>query len=220
MTIESMKNSSKAAKKEIVTAFRTREILGAARQIIEQRGVEAVTMDEIASAAGVAKGTLYLYFEGKEDLVQALMAQVGEDILDDVQRVAQTAELPEEKLRRVIALLLGHMERERVLFPIYVRDLMRWGKHGKGRWRHLWDLDEQVTGLITQIFAEGMAAGRFIAADPRLLAFLFRGMIRAVGFFQMVEGQHDVVNEALPILNKLLASGLAPQSDATEVTAP
>ena len=35
-------------------------------------------MEEIATAAGVAKGTIYLYFQGKEDLLQDLITQVGE----------------------------------------------------------------------------------------------------------------------------------------------
>ncbi len=56
----------KATKKEIVTAFRTQEILAAARQLLDQRGLEAMTMEEIAAAAGVAKGTVYLYFQSKD----------------------------------------------------------------------------------------------------------------------------------------------------------
>ena len=77
--------SLKATKKEIVTAFRTREILAAARSLLEQRGPEAITMEEIAAAAGVAKGTLYLYFQSKDDLIQALITQVGENILQDLE---------------------------------------------------------------------------------------------------------------------------------------
>jgi AcrR family transcriptional regulator len=71
----------RTTKKEIVAAFRTKEIMTAARQVMERRGVEAVTMDEIAAAAGVAKGTIYLYFDSKDDLIYALMSQVGDNIL-------------------------------------------------------------------------------------------------------------------------------------------
>jgi len=60
-------------KKEMVTTFRTREILAAARRVMEDHGLEAVTMEEIALAAGVAKGTIYLYFSGKDELIQALV---------------------------------------------------------------------------------------------------------------------------------------------------
>ncbi len=72
-----MQPVTKTTKKEIVTEFRTREILAAARRLMQSRGgVEALTMEEIATAAG-AKGTVYLYFHGKEDLVYALLSQSG-----------------------------------------------------------------------------------------------------------------------------------------------
>ena len=51
-----MNPPSKPTKKEIVTEFRTREILAAARRLMQSRGVEAVTMEEIAAAAGVLNG--------------------------------------------------------------------------------------------------------------------------------------------------------------------
>jgi AcrR family transcriptional regulator len=79
-----MTYSPRTTKKEVVTAFRTREILAAARKLMEQRGLEAVTMEEIAGAAGVAKGTIYLYFPSKDDLIQALITQVGESLLRDI----------------------------------------------------------------------------------------------------------------------------------------
>ena len=56
-----MKQSA-ITKKEVVAAFRTGEILAAARGLMDRQGADAITMDEIAQAAGVAKGTLYLYF--------------------------------------------------------------------------------------------------------------------------------------------------------------
>jgi len=53
-------------------AARQREILAAAASLLGDRGAETVTMDEIAARAGVAKGTLYLYFASKDDLVREL----------------------------------------------------------------------------------------------------------------------------------------------------
>jgi len=115
----------KATKKEIVTAFRTREILAAARTLLEQRGPEAMTMEEIAAAAGVAKGTLYLYFQSKDDLILALITQVGENILQDVEASLEGLGTPPEKLSRMVSVLLEYLNRERLLFPMYARELSR-----------------------------------------------------------------------------------------------
>ncbi len=49
-----------------------RQILEGARQVFLARGFEGASMGEIARAAGVSKGTLYVYFESKDDLFKAL----------------------------------------------------------------------------------------------------------------------------------------------------
>jgi AcrR family transcriptional regulator len=109
---------SKTTKKDIVTAFRTQEILAAARKLLEQQGLESLTMEEIAAAASVAKGTLYLYFQSKDDLIQALLTQVGENILKDLEMALTDPGAPPEKLTRVVTVILGYLNRERLWFPI------------------------------------------------------------------------------------------------------
>jgi AcrR family transcriptional regulator len=212
--------SRPSTKKEMVTAFRTREILAAARRVMSQRGLEAFTMEEVAQAAGLAKGTLYLYFQGKEDLIRALISQVGENILRDLQAIMARPLLPQEKLAQVLSLLLKNLERERVLFPAYVRDLSNRPRQApKGRVRQLWSLEDEILTQVTRLFGEGMEAGQFISANPRLLTFLLRGLVRAVGFYQLVEGKDDAVNEALPVLLTLLSSGLSRQAPSPEEVA-
>ncbi|MHB9072478.1 MAG: TetR/AcrR family transcriptional regulator [Desulfobaccales bacterium] len=204
-----MKALPKATKKEIITAFRTREILAAARTLLDQRGLEAMTMDEIAAVAGVAKGTLYLYFQSKDDLILAMMSQVGENILHDVESSLHSPGTPSERLIRMVAVLLGYLERERLLFPIYAREvLQRKQKSREGFWWQIQEMEEKFVSLVTDLFAEGIAAGQFIPANPRLLTFLIRGLVRATGYYQRDEGQVDVAEEALPVILTLLSSGL------------
>ena len=52
-----------------------RQILDGARAVFLSQGFDAASMGEIARAAGVSKGTLYVYFESKEDLFQAIAQQ-------------------------------------------------------------------------------------------------------------------------------------------------
>jgi AcrR family transcriptional regulator len=204
-----MNNISKITKKEIVTAFRTREILDAARTLLEQRGLEALTMEEIAAVAGVAKGTLYLYFESKDDLIQALITLVGENILQDVEAALRDPGTPPEKLIRMVSVLLEYLNRERLLFPIYARELLRGRQETRPCfWRHYQDLEDRFVSLVTGLFAEGIAAGQFIPANPRLLTFLIRGLVRATGYYQQAERQTDAATEALPVIHALLSSGV------------
>jgi TetR/AcrR family fatty acid metabolism transcriptional regulator len=221
MTAKSMKERSRVTKKEIVTAFRTREILAAARQVMDQRGVEAVTMEEIAAAAGVAKGTLYLYFRGREDLIQALVSQVVENLLRDLEAILAEPYSPPEKLRQIVTMLLKYLERERILFPVYARELLRGDRPvRKGHWLTIRDLEEKFVSLLTGFFAEGIEAGQFIEANPRLLTFLLRGLVRGVGYYQIAGGRKEEIKEALPTLITLISCGMArPGQSSAEVEA-
>jgi AcrR family transcriptional regulator len=201
-----MEPQPKPTKKEIVTEFRTREILAAARRLMQDRGVEAATMEEIAAAAGVAKGTVYLYFQSKDDLVKALLSQMGENLVRDLEVLLEIRESPREKLNRLVTFLLGFLEEERVLFAIYARDAISTG-------RYRWELEEKYLTLLTRFFTQGVKTHQFISTDPRLLTFMLRGLVRAAGFYQMTDSRKDVMKEVVPVVQTLLSSGLLVHHD-------
>src|SRR5215510_13334821 len=60
-------------RKDVVTEFREAEILTAARQVFARRGFAEAAMEEIAQVAGLAKGTLYLYYASKRELYRAAL---------------------------------------------------------------------------------------------------------------------------------------------------
>jgi len=215
LTTKSMEHP-RTTKKELVTAFRTREILAAARRLMHHKGVEALTMDEIAQAAGVAKGTIYLYFQSKDELLQALLSQVGAALAQDLEEILAQTDPPAEKLRQAVIILLRYVEHEKVLFPLYLRELVR-SKSGRGSSLvSLQELEDRIVSLITQIFADGISRKQFIPADPRLLAFLLKGLGRAVGYYQMTREQYDLNQEALPVILTLLFSGILQPSAMEE----
>jgi AcrR family transcriptional regulator len=215
-----MSRAPKPSKKELVTAFRTREILAAARSLLEQGGVEGLTMEGIAAAAGVAKGTIYLYFPSKEELIQELLSQVGENIVAALESLISAPQAPAEKLRQVVTWLLANLERERVLFPVFMHELWRERAATPGRERRFQGLDERINAHLTHLFAEGIAQGQFNPANPCLLAFLLRGLIRAVGHYQMAAGNKETIKEATPVLLTLLSSGLTPKSPSAAEVPP
>ena len=60
-------------KDEVVSAYRRDQILTAAHAVFASRGFRQATVGDIADAAGIAKGTLYLYFKSKDDIYWAAM---------------------------------------------------------------------------------------------------------------------------------------------------
>jgi AcrR family transcriptional regulator len=110
-------------KREVLTEFRMAELLEAARKVFAEKGFHEATVDEIAAAAGVAKGTVYLYYESKQAIywaalehgIAALVAQVKD-------KLAQEDKL-ENKILASIAVKVYYFEENRDFFKIYFSEL-------------------------------------------------------------------------------------------------
>ncbi len=63
------------SKQQVVSEFRRAAILGAARTVFARNGFTGAIMDAIAREAGIAKGTVYLYFPSKTEIYKAVLAQ-------------------------------------------------------------------------------------------------------------------------------------------------
>lgn len=72
-------------------AVRSAEIMSAAGQLFRQFGVDAVTIDQIAAAAGIAKGTFYLYFRSKSALLAAMADAMMMRMAEKAQQIVNEA---------------------------------------------------------------------------------------------------------------------------------
>lgn len=73
-------------KRELEKKHRREQIINAAEDVVFNRGLEAVRMDEIAEKAGVSKGTLYLYFKNKTELALAIHQRGMTKLVRDIAR--------------------------------------------------------------------------------------------------------------------------------------
>ncbi len=112
-------------RKEVLTEFRTAEILQAAHHVFAEKGYDEATISDIASAAGVAKGTVYLYYRSKRDVYWAALKNDMLTLRDETRRQLDGAETIEQKVRAVIATKLRYFEQHRDFFRIYYAELGR-----------------------------------------------------------------------------------------------
>ncbi len=108
---------------DVLTAFRKNALLEAARRVFGQAGFEAATIDEIARAAGVAKGTVYLYYRSKRSIYWAALHEgiVELDTLTS-SRVRSAATL-RDAIREFILTKVEYFDERREFFRIYVREM-------------------------------------------------------------------------------------------------
>src|SRR6476619_8440601 len=89
-------------KKDVVTEFRTAGLLEAARRVFAKKGFSNATVDDIAAAAGVAKGTVYLYYESKRDIYFAALKFGIAEMYAVLRHQLKKVSTPEEKLRTLV----------------------------------------------------------------------------------------------------------------------
>lgn len=77
-----------------------RQIIGGAREVFRAKGYEGAAMDAIAKAAGVSKGTLYVYFANKDELFETLITEERRALADALERLKPQGETFRENLRQ------------------------------------------------------------------------------------------------------------------------
>jgi AcrR family transcriptional regulator len=94
-------------KREIVQEEKRRAILDAALRVFAKQGFAAARISDIASAAGVGKGTVYLYFASKEDLLMGVFEACVDDILSMIDEMVVSRVSPREGLHTFFDAALG-----------------------------------------------------------------------------------------------------------------
>jgi TetR/AcrR family transcriptional regulator len=103
-------------KRDVVTEFREAEIIDAARRVIAEHGLRKASMEKIADAANISKGTLYLYFDNKEGLVGEATERGHAEMAAYVEQAMAAAGSPVEAIRAYVRAALQFCDDNDVLF--------------------------------------------------------------------------------------------------------
>lgn len=166
-------------KEQLIHDFRIQTIQDAAARVIASKGLNGATMQAIADAAGIAKGTIYLYFQSRKELVERTADHAFSQILEMTREILASDAPVRERLRRMISNQISYFEERRDFFRLY--QSVRFPndppeetrKHRTTIAQHRLYL-ERLTGF----FEEAMAAGAVREMDAsRLALFVSEGVI-------------------------------------------
>ncbi len=107
-------------KAQVLEEFRIQTIQEAAARVIGRDGLGATTMQAIAKEAGIAKGTIYLYFRDRNDLVERTADHALARLATKVDEVLTRQGPFVENLRRLLTLFVEYFESNRDFFRIYL----------------------------------------------------------------------------------------------------
>jgi AcrR family transcriptional regulator len=161
-------------KSQVVGEFRREEILCAARRIFARKGFAAGIMEDIAREAGIAKGTIYLYFRSKDEVFRALLAHDMRQLKETMFVRLDQAPTLKEKIRAFLLTRLENVEAKREFFRIMDSEQLHLAMT-----RH--QFRDFLHGPVEKLAAaieEEMNAGRIRRVDPLKTSWLVADALR------------------------------------------
>ena len=157
---------------------RRRAILESAVRVFAENGFFAARIRDIAAGAGVAEGTIYLYFDGKDDLLLTAFRDKVAEFCASVHDV-RSASLPfQERLARFVALQFESIEADPPLATVLLLESRQSSKFYGGAVR---DVLRSYAHAIDELLASGQATGELRAdADVPLARRMLIGALEEI----------------------------------------
>lgn len=186
---------------------RKEQILNAAIKVFSQKGFAGTLVDRVAELAKLGKGTIYRYFEDKQDLFISTALRGIDDLKNTVLKEIEEGKDPLEKIKKAISSYLGFFEKNPDLINIVLHAPVELQQEIKKRYfKHYQDhLDKMI-----DIFNEGIKQGRIRNLDPcgaiLILVNLLNGFVYAWG----MEGRRYSLKDKIPEIIDIFFRGILP----------
>lgn len=191
---------------------RERLILSAAQELLMERGYHEMSIDEIAERVGISKGTVYLHFESKEDLVLALLHRGMREFATALDAALSGPTSPRERLRAVLELFYSGLSSTHAQMACAAfQDTALLGRMAEHR-RRVGDVWDGPRKRIAAVIEEGKATGEFDPEMPTpLLLSLFRSLLSPHDYQRLVVEEGLPREEVLSAITKFYFRGITPE---------
>jgi AcrR family transcriptional regulator len=196
-------------KEQVVSEFRKSEILSAGCRVFAHSGYEATTVDAIAAEAGVAKGTLYLYFKSKQEIYLAALCNQLTAMAELSDNEIAAARGARARLHAFVSTRLAYLEEHRDFFRIYQFEFSHMFLHPT---RVNDDFERyyrrQAEGL-TAVLEEGIRKGQLRRMSAGDAAFLIYDMVRGLATRRLLGLSELSLAEDTTMIMDLIWTGIA-----------
>ncbi|ADQ05429.1 transcriptional regulator, TetR family [Caldicellulosiruptor owensensis OL] len=116
-----LRKEGRRAQKKLI---KENKLLDAAYHLFVEKGITATAIDEIVKKAGVAKGTFYLYFKDKEDILEKLILKKSSEIVKKALQEVSNKEFPSpvDKFLFFLEYIIDYLSKNRMLFRFLKKD--------------------------------------------------------------------------------------------------
>ncbi len=165
-------------KEEIVKEFRVRELLEASRRVIGKHGFQGATIDRVAEEAQVAKGTIYIYFNNKDELLHAAVIDGIRTMLNQLRQVGEAPCSPLERLKAFVREQFRLLDSNQDFFKaLLLETSLVTAPSGDPHADELRRVFLSYLDFIATVLRAAIEAGDLRAIDPQFCAFMLDEMI-------------------------------------------
>ncbi|MFW6308473.1 MAG: TetR/AcrR family transcriptional regulator [bacterium] len=182
-----------------------RRICEASIEIFKEKSFNKTTVSEIASEAGVGKGTFYLYFNSKIMLLDFLLERGTEELIDKVKCEIEKGESPEQKLHFGIEAQLEFFYNHLDFFDFYIREI--WS-HREGLREQIHKLREKYIVIYIDILKEGIESGEFCEVDSKTISSGLFGMMSSASFHWLLFSDEFPLSTVEDSIKKVFFEGI------------
>lgn len=195
-------------KRDVLADFRRAELIDAASAVFARKGFAGASVDEIAKMAGVAKGTIYLYYPSKHDIYWASL-ESGIVALDRAVRAAVEAAGPSlrEQLHAIAHTKLAWFEARRDFFRIFFSELgsqaCEVSTHPRLRPLYLGQVH-----FVERLVEAAMARREIRRCEPARVAFAIADLVRGVVRRRLLETATASIGDEAAFIVDLMWNGI------------
>jgi len=159
-----------------VTDERTSQIINAAEDVFTKKGFNEARMDDIAEETGLSKGTLYLYFKSKDDLIIAILDRMFQREFKQLENLNQDEMSATDAIWKITDLLTKEILGMLPLIPI-VYQFLALAFRNKYVQKALKKYINHYLDILTPIIQRGIDSGEFRNVDAREVAIAMGALI-------------------------------------------
>jgi AcrR family transcriptional regulator len=195
----------------VICEFRSAEILRAACRVFARKGFDGATVDDIADAAGLAKGTVYVYFHSKRELYRTALKRGVAALIEETKRNIDAASTPADKIRAFVTARLRFAEEHRDFVAIYHAEF---GNLNPARCnREFKNQYSQQVDPLEAVLHQASLQGQVRPIRAAAAAFFVYELTCALITHRLLGWSGSSVDEDIQLLFDLIWKGLAYEED-------
>lgn len=191
-----------------VSEERKAQIVEAAVAVFSRLGFERARMEDVARESGLSKGTLYLYYESKDELIGALLESVFDWGMRDLKNALASGGSASERLRKIGGLMSGEIEKLYVLLPVWF-EFYAVAARDEGVRRFMKSYFEEYREILAEIVHDGIQRGEFRQVDVEEVTVTLVSLFEGVTLLWAFDPKTVPIGSQIEASIRLLLEGLS-----------